>query len=179
MRYLSSVLIALSTLCLASTAMAAPSDSDAGVPVTVSASSVPLLLPSGERLVAIAAGHDDGDQTGMMTVFPARDHDPRRVVLSSLHLLTGVVQGYDGMLTLKVLKAGGVETNPLVKPMANNQGAMMALKAAAAVSTVIGVESLWKRNHRVGAIVASVAVNSAMAMVAHHNSRVLARLQGR
>ena len=100
-------------------------------------------------------------------------------MLSSLDLATGVVQGYDGFLTLRVLRVGGVETNPLVKPVASNQGAMMALKAAAAVSTVIGVESLWKHDHRIGAIVASIAANGAMAMVAHHNAKVLAMLEGR
>lgn len=145
------------------------------VPALTSAET--LRLPSGTQLAAMVVAHDD-EQAIAPAIYP-RPRDPRRAVLSSLDLATGVVQGYDGFLTLRVIRAGGVETNPLVKPVVRSQGAMMAVKVAAAVSTVIGVESLWKRDHRVGAIVASVIANSAMAMVAHHNAKVLARLEGR
>jgi len=177
MRYPQSALILLGALAVSASAFAGPSDRDAEAAVPVMASAAALRLPTGTQLSTMVVAHDD-EQAVAPAVF-ARPRDPRRALLSSLDLATGVVQGYDGFLTLRVVRAGGVETNPLVKPVVGNQGAMMAMKVAAAVSTVIGVESLWKRDHRVGAIVASVVANSAMAMVAHHNAKVLARLEGR
>jgi hypothetical protein len=134
-------------------------------------------LPSGDQLAAVAADRSDNEIPVRIVSIP--DRDPRRAVLSSLHAVTGVVQTYDGLLTLRVLKAGGIETNPLIKPLTRSEGALIGVKVAAAVATVIGAETLWRNNHRVGAIVASVVANSAMAMVAHHNARVLAQLEGR
>jgi hypothetical protein len=177
MRYPQSALILLGALLVSASAYAGPADRDADAAVPVMASAATLRLPTGTQMTSMVVAHDD-EQAVVATVYP-RPRDPRRALLSSLDLATGVVQGYDGFLTLRVVRAGGIETNPLVKPMVGNQGAMMALKVAAAVSTVVGVESLWKRDHRVGAIVASVIANSAMAMVAHHNAKVLARLEGR
>jgi hypothetical protein len=81
------------------------------------------------------------------------DRDPRRAVLSALHAATGVVQTYDGLLTMRVIRAGGTESNPLMRPVAGHEGAMMGVKVAAAVATVIGTETLWRDNHRIAAIV--------------------------
>lgn len=177
MRYLSSALVLFAVLVSPAASYAAPAAAPDGDAVPLLASAATLRLPSGTQMASMVVAHDD-EQAIVPTVYP-RPRDPRRAVLSSLDLATGVVQGYDGFLTLRVVRAGGIETNPLVKPVVGSQGAMMAVKVAAAVSTVIGVESLWRRDHRVGAIVASVIANSAMAMVAHHNAKVLARLEGR
>lgn len=138
-----------------------------------------LKLPTSANLLALTHNYTDSTEAQAAGLPPMIDHDPRRTVLSSLHAITGVVQTYDGLLTLRVLRAGGVETNPLVKPMAGNEKAMIGLKVAAAVATVIGSEQLWKNGHKLGAILASVAANSAMAMVAHHNAGVLRQLEGR
>ena len=183
MKHLWSALVLLGTLLISVSAVAAPSD-DAEARVEPSlaaaAAAAPLRLPNGERLMTLTANTDAGEQSAIERGVPREmRRDPRRAVLSSLHLATGVVQGYDGFLTLKVLRAGGIETNPLIKPVAGNKGAMMAVKAAAAVSTVIGAESLWRNDHKVGAIVASILANGAMVMVARHNSKVLATLEGR
>ena len=182
MKHLWSALALFGTLLIPVSAVAAPSDdAEARLESTPAlAVSAPLRLPNGERLVTIAADTDDGDQSVIDRPLPRElRRDPRRAVLSALHMATGVVQGYDGMLTLKVMRAGGIETNPLIKPVASNQGAMMAIKVGAALSTVIGTEQLWRNDHKLGAIVASIVANSAMAMVAHHNAKVLATLQGR
>ncbi len=80
---------------------------------------------------------------------------------------------------MRVIRAGGTESNPLMRPVAGHEGAMMGVKVAAAVATVIGAETLWRDNHRIAAIVASVVVNGGMAMIARHNAQVLARLEGR
>lgn len=137
-----------------------------------------LVLPSSTRLLALTSGYvDDVDMPAPVVL--RQEHPQQRAVLSSLHAVTGVVQMWDGMLTKRVLDAGGRETNPLMMPVASNTGALMAVKIGAAVATVIGTETLWHDGHRLAAILASVAANSAMAMVAHHNSKVLARMEGR
>ena len=137
-----------------------------------------LKLPTSVNLLALTSNYADSTEA-QVPLPPMVDHDPRRTVLSSLHAITGVVQTYDGLLTLRVLHAGGIETNPLIKPVASSEKAMIAVKVAAAVATVMGSESLWRNNHKLGAILASVAANSAMAMVARHNAGVLRRLEGR
>ncbi len=182
MKHLCPALVLVGTLLISVSAVAAPADDvEARVePTPATAPSAPLRLPTGAHLMTLTANADDGEQSAIgRSLPPEMRRDPRRAILSSLHLATGVVQGYDGFLTLRVLRAGGIETNPLIKPMATNKGAMMAVKMAAAVSTVIGAESLWRNDHKVGAIVASIVANSAMAMVAHHNAKVLATLEGR
>lgn len=166
------VLALLGVLFVPASGFAAPDSDDVAAPPATPGR---LLLPSPDRLVALAAP-DDAPPV-MVKVVP--DRDPRRAVLSSLHAMTGVVQTYDGMLTMRVLKAGGTESNPLMKPVVRNEGAMMGVKIAAAVATVIGTETLWHDNHRIAAIVASVVGNSGMAMIARHNARVLAQLEGR
>ena len=182
MKQLWSALVLVGTLLISVSAVAAPpDDAEARVePTPATAASALLRLPTGDRLMTLTANTDDGEQSAIEHSVPREmRRDPRRAVLSSLHLMTGVVQGYDGLLTLKVLKAGGIETNPLIKPVASNEGAMLAVKMAAAISTVIGTESLWRNDHKVGAIVAAIVANSAMAMVARHNAKVLATLEGR
>lgn len=166
--------LALAGVLLAPASGVAASGTDA----VVSGVAAPgrLLLPNAEQLAALTAT-DDAPPPVVVRVVP--DRDPRRAVLSSLHAVTGVVQTYDGMLTMRVLKAGGTESNPLMKPVVRNEGVMMGVKIGAALATVIGTETLWHDNHRIAAIAASVVANSGMAMIARHNARVLAQLEGR
>lgn len=137
-----------------------------------------LVLPSSARLLALTSGYAD-DTVAPAPIVARQEHPQQRALLSSLHAVTGVVQMWDGMLTKRVLEAGGRETNPMMMPVARNTGALMAVKIGAAVATVIGTETLWHDGHRLAAILTSVAASSAMAMVAHHNSQVLARMEGR
>ena len=94
-----------------------------------------LKVELGKPLAALTAARDGADpQPDVVQVIP--DRDPRRAVLSSLHAVTGVVQSYDGILTMRVLRAGGVEANPLMKPVTRSEGTMLGVKIAAAVATV-------------------------------------------
>ncbi len=174
MRYWS-VLVLTGILLAPAAGLASPGPDASGQ--TAPTAPAALVLPTEGRLLALTANHDGADP---QAVVPATSEgDPRRAVLSSLHAVTGVVQTWDGMLTMRVLRAGGVEANPLMKPLTRNEGTMLGVKIAAAVATVIGTETLWRDNHRLAAIVTSVVANSAMAMVARHNAQVLARLEGR
>ncbi len=175
MRY-RSALVLVGMLLAPAAGLASPGPDASGVPEPTASAPAALVLPTESRLLALTAARDGGDP---QPVVPVSDRDPRRTILSSLHAVTGVVQTYDGMLTMRVLRAGGVEANPLMKPVTRNEGVMLGVKIAAAVATVIGTETLWHDNHRLAAIVTSVVANSAMAMIARHNAQVLARLEGR
>lgn len=174
MRYWSAFVLAGIVLAPAA-GLASPRPDDGGV--TAPTAPAVVVLPTEGRLLALTAALDGADPQPVVQVIP--DRDPRRAVLSSLHAVTGVVQTYDGMLTMRVLRAGGVEANPLMKPVTRSEGTMLGVKIAAAVATVIGTETLWHDNHRLAALVSSIVANSAMAMIARHNAHVLATVEGR
>jgi len=74
--------------------------------------------------------------------------------------------------TRRALSAGASERNPLMKSGA--MASMLAVKAAAGVSTIYFTEKLWKKN-RVGAIIVMAALNGAQAAIVAHNTRNVRR----
>ncbi len=56
-----------------------------------------------------------------------------------------------------------------------NTGAMIAVKAAVAVGTIVAAERLWKTN-KAAAIAAMVAGNGVAALVAARNARTLRQI---
>ena len=94
----------------------------------------------------------------------------RPMILPALYVSLGAVQAWDVYSTSAALKAGAVERNPLVAPIAGNSAGMIALKVGTAATTVFFAERLWKKN-RVGAIVMMAAINGATAAVAMRNIR--------
>ncbi len=151
MRYWS-VLVLAGILLAPAAGLASPGPDGSGLMAPTPPAA--LVLPTEGRLLALTANRDGEDP---QTVVPATsERDPRRAVLSSLHACDpGVVQTWDGMLTMRVLRAGGVGANPLMKPLTRNEGTMLCMKIAAAVATVIGTETLWAdaQPHRLAAIV--------------------------
>ena len=108
--------------------------------------------------------------------------DPLDLSLARLQRWRRVQRGLDGVLPAIAAACGVAATAVMVVRLGLPALAwtVWPLAAAnAAVSTVIGAELLWRHDHRVGAIVASLLANSAMVMVARHNAKVLAMLEGR
>ena len=129
---------------------------DANVAASKSTSKSTLVLPSGAALAAAGANED-------ATVAPITERqakgsrfDGRRQALLALHAVTGLVQIYDGISTLKVLQAGGYEANPLMRGAANNQRVLVATKIGAAGATMLATENLWRGHHRSAAVVVAV-----------------------
>ncbi len=101
----------------------------------------------------------------------ARITDARRpAILPALYATLGVMQAWDAHSTLRALKAGAREANPIAGPFAGNSGSMLGLKATTTVSTIFFAERVWKKN-RVAAIVLMTAINGATAAVAITNMR--------
>jgi hypothetical protein len=93
-------------------------------------------------------------------------------VLLPLYVSFAGLQALDAHSTMRGLRAGGTEQNPLLRGIAGRPAALVALKAGVAASTILLTESLRVRN-RAGAIVLMAALNSVYAMVVTHNYQAI------
>jgi hypothetical protein len=94
---------------------------------------------------------------------------PRRpVALGALYGTYAGLQALDVISTRNALGSGASERNPLMK--SGEVGTMIAVKAAAGVSTIYFTEKLWKKN-RAGAVLVMAALNGAQAAIVAHNTR--------
>ena len=99
-----------------------------------------------------------------------RRNRPSTLMLS-LYASTAVMQALDVHSTLSAFRAGATEANPLMQGVTRNRATFMAVKAGVAVSTIFTARQLARRN-KVAAIATLIAINTASAMVVHHNYKV-------
>ena len=90
---------------------------------------------------------------------------PQRFVLYGSF---AVLQALDAHSTIRAVEAGHDETNPVVSSVSGSPEAIIGLKAAATVATIVAAEKLWRRN-RAAAIGLMVAVNVTYAIVVARN----------
>jgi hypothetical protein len=95
-----------------------------------------------------------------------------RGVLVPLYISFASLQMLDAHSTIRAVRAGGVERNPLMQGLADKPAALVALKAGVAVSTIALADRVRGRS-RVGAIVLMAALNSAYATIVAHNYRTV------
>ena len=100
----------------------------------------------------------------------------RRKLLPALYVSYAALQAFDVWSTKQALSLGGREANPLMQGVVGNTGAMVAMKAAVAVGTIVAAERLWKTN-KAAAIAVMVASNSVAAIVAARNARTIGQLR--
>lgn len=106
------------------------------------------------------------------TALAIRPIAPKRpAALSTLYVSYAALQALDAASTFKALENGAVEANPLLKNVASNRGAMLAVKAGTTAATLYLTERLWKKN-RTAAIALMVCANSAYAAIVAHNYRL-------
>jgi hypothetical protein len=94
-----------------------------------------------------------------------------RGVLLPLYASFATLQLLDAHSTLRAVRAGAVEQNPMVGSMANHPAALVAMKAGVAASTIVLADKMRNRS-RVGAIVLMAGLNSLYATVVAHNYSV-------
>ena len=92
----------------------------------------------------------------------------RRGALLPLYASFATLQALDGHSTLRALRAGGEERNPLLRGIADRPAALYAVKAGVTASTILLIEKLRVKN-RTGAIVLMAALNSVYSVVVAHN----------
>jgi hypothetical protein len=101
----------------------------------------------------------------------ARAVDDRRGLLP-LYISFASLQMLDAHATLRAVRAGAVERNPLLRGVADKPAALVALKVGVAVSTIALADRVSRRN-RVAALVLMAALNSAYTAVVLHNYRAV------
>lgn len=115
-----------------------------------------------------------GEQVGQL-VFARRNDISRPPILLPLYISYAALNGLDADSTLRAVRAGASEANPLMSPFAGNTTATIAVKAGFAAVTIAGIEKLRKKHPR-AAIVFMVIATSAYAIVAAHNYQLAQRL---
>jgi hypothetical protein len=97
----------------------------------------------------------------------------RPSALPAMYVSLAGLQAYDGYSTLRGVRAGATEANPLVGGLAGQPAAFWTVKALSTVTTIYFAEQLWRQHKRGQAIVTMVAANAVMGAVAAHNNAVL------
>jgi hypothetical protein len=95
-----------------------------------------------------------------------------RGILLPLYVSFATLQVLDVHSTSRALAAGGVEANPVMRGVAGNPAALLAVKAGVTASTIVLAEKVRSKS-RVGAILLMAALNSTYATVVAHNYRVV------
>ena len=95
----------------------------------------------------------------------------RPTALIPMYASLGALQGLDIYTTSSSLASGGIEANPLMKPVAGRNVASVVVKAAATAGSIYFTERTWKQNRK-GAVILMTAINVATAAVVAHNTRV-------
>jgi hypothetical protein len=132
------------------------------------------LVPAG--VVPVKAEATEADAPGF--VRRSLDNGQHRpTLLPALYVVQGALQAMDAHSTYSAISGGAHEANPLMKGVVGNKGAMMAVKAGVAASTIWMAESMWKRGNRLGAIVTMIAANSVTGFVVAHNYKLARQLQ--
>jgi hypothetical protein len=90
--------------------------------------------------------------------------------LAPLYASFAVLQALDVHSTTRALDDGATEANPLLRQVAHQPAALIAVKAGGAASTLWLSHKLAKRN-RTSAFILMTALNSTYAMVVAHNYR--------
>jgi hypothetical protein len=124
-----------------------------------------IFAPAVDQNAALASG----SEAWLQREAPA---STGRGVLVPLYASFAALQMLDAHSTLRAVRAGGVEQNPMLRGIADKPVAMVALKAGVAASTIALAEKVRSRS-RVGAIVLMAALNSTYAAVVVHNYRTI------
>jgi hypothetical protein len=90
-----------------------------------------------------------------------------------MYVSLAALQGYDAYSTLRAVKQGAVEANPMMAGIVGNPAAFIAVKGVTMVATIYVAERLWREHRRTAAVVLVAVTNGLMAVIAAHNASVL------
>lgn len=111
-----------------------------------------------------------------ITLEVPRTSTPRRTLLLSMYAGNSVLQGYDAYSTLRGLRNGRTEANPVMRQVAKSSVALVVAKAGISAITISTAERLWRTNRRGHAIAVMALSDVLMTLVAAHNHSVLRHL---
>lgn len=138
------------------------------------------LAPAPVALAAeagVTAATAEGEQAASIPRSDFGSRGKRPMLLPAMYVAQGALQALDMQSTYAAINRGAVEANPLMKGVVGNKGAMMAVKAGVAASTIFLAERMWKRGNRVGAIATMLIANGVTAAVVANNYKVASSLR--
>jgi len=97
----------------------------------------------------------------------------RPSALPAMYVSLAGLQAYDGYSTIRGVRDGATEANPLVGGLASQPAAFWTVKALSTVTTIYFAEQLWRQHKRGQAIMTMVVANAVMGGVAAHNMSVV------
>lgn len=97
----------------------------------------------------------------------------RPAVLPGMYAGLATLEGYDAYSTLRALRNGAVEANPLMRGVVQHPAALVAVKGAATLGAIYVAERLWRGHRRKSAIALMVVSNGVLSVIAAHNTSVL------
>jgi len=114
---------------------------------------------------------------------PAADADSttpteRSVALSTLYVSFAALQALDVESTMRALRAGGREANPLAGSLVESPAMFAVMKAVTTAGVVLATERLRKHKPKT-ALLVMIGLNSAYATIAAHNYSIAAAPGGR
>src|SRR5258708_36941939 len=140
----------------------------------------PLLLLTG--LVAFSApalaaddeksNPKDGGAPRIEIIIPQA---ARPTVLPGMYVALAGLQAYDGYATLRGVRGGATETNPLVGGLAKQPAAFWTVKALSTVTTIYFAEQLWRQHKRGQAIMTMVVANALMGAGAARQAQIVSQ----
>jgi hypothetical protein len=101
-------------------------------------------------------------------------HSAAKLGMGAIYATTALMHVLDVDSTLKALKRGAIETNPLMKGVVKNRAAFIATKAAIATASIYATSRMAK-NNKLHAVIAATAINSAYLMIVKNNYKIANR----
>jgi hypothetical protein len=99
----------------------------------------------------------------------------RPSALPAMYVALAGLQAYDGYTTLRGVRAGATEANPLVGGLASQPAAFWTVKALSTATSIYFAEKLWREHKRGQAIMTMVVANAVMGAVAARNAQILSQ----
>ena len=103
-------------------------------------------------------------------VLPAPSRPP---ALVPLYVGLSVLQVYDGYSTIRGVRDGNAETNPLIGGLASRPALLWSLKVGSTAVSIYLAEQYWRDHHPKKAIATMIVANGVMAAVAARNASLL------
>ena len=97
-----------------------------------------------------------------------------KIGMGAVYASTALLHILDIDSTTKALKRGAVESNPFMKGVVKNRGTFILTKAAIASASIYATHRMAK-NNKLGAILASMAINSAYLIIVKNNYSIANR----
>src|SRR5437762_5725983 len=145
----------------------------AGMKITTSVLAITILAASTPAFAAEDANaKSEAREEGAPRIVMTMPAGTRPSALPAMYVSLAALQAYDGYATLRGVRGGATEMNPLVGGLASQPVPFWALKAVSTVTSIYFAEQLWRQHKRGRAIATMVVANAVMGAVAARNASV-------